>query len=247
MSVPHELGSYLDELAARVARILGPRLVGVYAGGSVAFGAYRHGRSDVDVAAVSAARVSAARKQAIVDALRHEALPCPARGLEFVLYPLDVARSGTPEPGFELNLNTGERMALRVDVAPDPSEAHWFAIDRSILAGCGVAIVGPPAGTVFGRVPRDAVLTLLEQSLAWHEGGDSRADDAILNAARTLRFAREGVWSSKTAAGEWALSAVDDPQLVERALAATVADGPDPPHEDAARFVADVRRRLAEA
>lgn len=44
MSIPVELVGYLDELAGRLERILGSRLVGVYAGGSVALGAYAHGR-----------------------------------------------------------------------------------------------------------------------------------------------------------------------------------------------------------
>ena len=57
-------------------------------------------------------RSTTATKRALVEALRHEALPCPARGLELVVYPLATARSGGGEPGFELNLNTGARHGL---------------------------------------------------------------------------------------------------------------------------------------
>src|SRR5204862_1326372 len=95
LRVPRELHDYLPGMAERLAQILGARLVGVYVGGSVALGAYQHGRSDVDVAAVAADLVPRETKDAIVAALRHESYPCPTRGLELVLYRLDVARSGT--------------------------------------------------------------------------------------------------------------------------------------------------------
>lgn len=245
-SVPPELSLYLDELTDRLEWILGSRLVGVYAGGSLALDAYRHGRSDVDVAAVCTTALSREEKLTIVAALRHDVFPCPARGLEFVLYRLGVARSGTPEPGFELNLNTGEQMAFRVDFEAEPRDAHWFGIDRSILADRGVAIAGPPAATVFAPLHREAVLQLLAESLEWHSRGIGRSDDAVLNAARALRFAHEGVWSSKPAASEWALTKVGEPGIVERALRAH-AGGPDLTRDDALRFVNEVRRQLEAA
>ena len=39
-------------------------------------------------------------------------------GLEFVLYPLETVQVATPEPGFDLNLNTGRELPSRVDLAP---------------------------------------------------------------------------------------------------------------------------------
>ena len=103
----------------------------MYVGGSYALGGYEPGRSDVDVTGVSRAPATAETKRAIVQAIRHEALPCPARGLEFVLYPLDTVRIPTPAPGFDLNLNTGGELAFRVDLVPTIVDRHWFAIDRT--------------------------------------------------------------------------------------------------------------------
>ena len=130
---------------ADCSSVLGDELLGVYAGGSYALGAYEPGRSDIDVTAVAAAPLSPATKHAIVERLRHEALPCPARGLELVVYPLATARSGGGEAGFELNLNTGATMGFRVDEAPGDIEGFWFAIDRSILRAHGVAAGRPAA------------------------------------------------------------------------------------------------------
>ena len=104
---------YLAELTRRMQEILGDELLAVYAGGSYALGAYEHGRSDVDVTAVVAGPLDDATKQRLVDALRHEALPCPASGLELVRLPArHDRRSATIDPGFELNLNTGAQHRL---------------------------------------------------------------------------------------------------------------------------------------
>jgi hypothetical protein len=199
---------YLAELVRRLRDVLGEDVVGVWAGGSYALGAYEPGRSDVDVTAVAAQPLDAALKQAIVEALRHEALPCPARGLELVLYPLATAAAGDGEPGFDLNLNTGADMPFRADTAPGDIEGFWFAIDRSILREHGVALHGPPAAEVFAPIPRATLIRLLGESVRWHRDSDVPvSSDVVLNTARALHFADTGEWISKRAAGERYLDA----------------------------------------
>jgi hypothetical protein len=200
-----ELDDYLAELTVRLRDVLGGDLLGVYAGGSFALGAYEPGRSDIDVNAVVSGPLARAAKQAIVERVRHEALPCPARGLELVVYPLATVRAGSPAPGFELNLNTGAAMAFRVDEQPGEIEGFWFAIDRSILRDCGRALAGPPAAELFAPIPRPALLALLAQSVRWHrDSGVPLGADVVLNTCRALRFTAEGTWSAKRVAGAWA-------------------------------------------
>ena len=227
--VPPPVGEYLTALVAELRRLLGAELVGVYAGGSLALGAYEHGRSDLDVAAVSKGPIAAELKRELVAALDDDRLPCPARRLELVLYPLSVTSSPTAEAGFELNLNTGGDIATRAEAAAAEGESHWFAIDRSILARHGVVLDGAPASTVFAGIPRDVVLPALAGSLRWHERRLGRGDDAVLNACRAYRFVREDVWSSKAEAGRWALGRLEPRKLVAEALEArTGADTLDP-------------------
>jgi hypothetical protein len=211
---------YLEELASRVRGALGEELVGVYAGGSWALGDYEPGRSDLDVAAVVRGRVARPRAAALAETLRHGAFPCPARGLEFVLYPESAVRAPSVEPGFDLNLNTGVGMAERIDFEPVPGEEHWFAIDRSILSQHGVALFGPEAAGLFAPIPRERLLPVLAEALRRHSGGAARPDDAVLNACRTLRFTHDGVWTSKRAAGDWILRRGQAPELVAAALRA---------------------------
>jgi hypothetical protein len=194
----------------------------VYAGGSFALGGYDPGRSDLDVAAVSPGALAEAAKRKVGEALRHESLPCPARGLELVVYPEATARTATAEPGYELDLNTGSDMPFRLSL--DPAEApgrHWYMIDRSIVREHGVVLHGPPPGEVLAPIPREMLLSALRESLRWHATSDeARLDDAVLNACRAWRYAAEGEWSSKPDAGAWARARADDTGLIADAIAA---------------------------
>ena len=198
--LPLTVGDYLRELVARLRTALGDELLGVYAGGSFALGGFDQYLSDLDVAAVTATHAGRPTKQAIVELLRHESLPCPARGLEFVLYAEPVIHTATTDPGFELNLNSGARMSFRADYEPG-EERHWFAIDRSVLAAHGLPLFGPPAGELFAPIPRGALLEVVAEAVQWHRETHVVGSDAVLNACRALRFADDGVWSSKIAAG----------------------------------------------
>jgi hypothetical protein len=209
--------AYLDELVKALRGVLADDLLGVYAGGSWALGGYEPGRSDLDVAAVVRFPLAGEAKRAVVGAARHEALPCPARGLELVVYEQAAVGEPTAAATFELNLNTGARMAFRADEAPVPGELHWFALDRAILREHGVALLGPPPAEVFAEIPRELLLPVLADVLRWYrEDGDRY--DAVLNACRALLFAEEGRWASKQAAGRWALGRLGDDELAAGAL-----------------------------
>ena len=176
--------------------------------------------------AVSREPVSQEEKRAIVAAVRHESLPCPARGLELVLYPEETARVPTVEAGFLLNLNTGPGVPFRVDTEPGDVERHWFPLDRAIVRESGVALLGPPPSEVFAAIPRGVLLPAVREALVWHRESGRAADaDSVLNACRSLRWLREDVWSSKSEAGAWAIESGVEPDLVAQALASRRAGG----------------------
>jgi hypothetical protein len=167
--------------------------------------------------------------EAVVAGLRHEALACPARCLELVVYRRETARSGSAAPDFELNLNTGEGIPLLVQSRGDAGAigSHWFAIDRSILAQAGIVLLGPPAGEVFAPIPLRNLLPVVGASVRWHREHATEPSDAVLNACRALRYAAEARWSSKPTAGRWAVEHRLVPaDLVTRALAARTEGRP---------------------
>ncbi|WP_326563516.1 nucleotidyltransferase domain-containing protein [Micromonospora peucetia] len=256
------LRRYLGDLVTAARDVLGDDLVGAYAAGSVGLGAYQPGRSDVDVALVSAEALDLTRKQELVARLRHEALPCPARGLELVVYRWKIARSGTPEAGFEVELNTGARMPFRATwaAADRPAEdgLFWYGLDRSILHQCGYALLGPPAAETFADLFPADLRRLLTDSLRWWlalptppgDGPAPGAEDAVLGACRSLVKVRHGVWLSKVDAGRRLIADgwPGDPtagaerrvhgepgDLIERSIAAR-AGGPPPGGPEARAF-----------
>jgi len=192
--------TYLQALVDEAGAALGDNLVGAYVGGSLALDGHQPDRSDVDVALVVRDPLTDLLKHALVGRLRHEALPCPARGLELVVYRLDVARSGTTAPGFELELNTGRdvefRATYRPEARPEADGLFWYAVDRSILREHGIGLRGPPPDEVFGdsaELPR-----LLAESVRWHLA--NAPIDGMVNAQRALIRIRTGRWVSKPAA-----------------------------------------------
>ncbi|MFG1717623.1 nucleotidyltransferase domain-containing protein [Micromonospora chalcea] len=251
-----DIRDYLDELVHRSRDVLGDGLVGAYAAGSVGLGAYQPGRSDVDVALLVAGPLPAAAKRLLVDRLRHESLPCPARGLELVVYRRDVPASGTPEPGFEVELNTGATMPFRATYDPADRLAadgrFWYALDRSILRQSGRTLLGPPAADVFADPSPQELRALLADALRWWLAlptppGDEPApgaEDAVLGACRALVRSRDGVWLGKVDAG--LRVAADDPDAALIRASIDARRGGTPPSGPAARaFQRRVLARIA--
>lgn len=222
MSLPEEIGSrqaqYLHELRERVERHVGKeRLCGVWLFGSAALGDFVSDRSDLDVQAVSSVRLPPADRRRLAAALSHDALPCPARGLEFVLYARDDL--GDPAgPAFGLNLNSGARMEGRLDLEPDDDERFWFVIDVAIGRERGRALVGPPAHEVFPTLPRALVVYSLRRCLDWFAASQPTGADTVLGACRAWAWAEDGRWRSKAEGAAWTRNRLADPRPIERAL-----------------------------
>ncbi|HEU4412523.1 MAG TPA: aminoglycoside adenylyltransferase domain-containing protein [Polyangiaceae bacterium] len=210
LALPPPERRYLDELIARVRARLGDELVGVWALGSSALGAYEAGRSDLDVQIVSTSRVPLERRLALAEALRHRSLPCPALGLELVWYALDDVRPLAEDPFFQLNLNTGACREEKVQPGPGGEAAHWFVLDLAAGREIGVALEGPPLAEVVAPIPRAMLLAALAASLEWHERFDAGSPNRVLNAARSLCWAETGAVVDKIAGARWLREAAPD-------------------------------------
>jgi len=144
--------AYVAEIATRTRDVLGGDLLAVCLMGSAALGDYRPGRSDIDVAVVTGRPLPVVAREALVGALEHEALPCPARGLELVAY--DPTGLVQPRgPAYLINLNTGPRMDRQVSFDPAESPQFWFTLDVAIGRTLGRALRVPPPDDVFPELP----------------------------------------------------------------------------------------------
>jgi len=183
--IPSELAPYLDELVDLLRR--SAPVEAVYLLGSASFGAYEHGRSDVDVVAVTSRSLSVDERRALAAAV--EAVPVPARKLELVVYPRGSDR-------WELNLNTGEHLGLDPDLEP----SFWFVLDRAIAEQHALPLFGPPWAELFEPVSREAIEGALDEAGAFRGWGDASVE---LAAARGRAWRETGRWISKPEAREW--------------------------------------------
>ncbi|SCV68906.1 BQ2448_1027 [Microbotryum intermedium] len=214
--------AYLDQVVRLLKTTLRDDLVGVYLFGSASHPSscegYEPGASDLDVQAITLTSPTAQTLQDITRNLSYKNLPCPAIKLEFVLYTqaaLDVARraerGSSGAPPFVLNFNTGRSMTQdvveisEVTSTTRPSASHWFLLDLASSHSSAVALLGPPAQTVFPLPSRSATLEALLESVKWHRVHELDSPNTIMNAARGVRYAAEGVWCTKKEGIEWAI------------------------------------------
>ena len=191
----------------------------------MALGAYTPGRSDLDVMAVVAQPPPEPVLREVAARLAHEALPCPATGLEFVLYPRDVVATAGGQAGYLLDLNTGRQLNAKVSTDPAGEPRFWYVIDRAITAQSGVSLVGMPVRDLFTAPPFETLREVVVESMRTHaaELGE-HGDNAVLNACRALRFGAERRWYPKPAAALWARAAVPQfSDLIESAIASYAA------------------------
>ncbi|MET8558775.1 aminoglycoside adenylyltransferase domain-containing protein [Streptomyces sp. NPDC004959] len=219
-AVPAEVRPYLRELVRRTRAVCGPRLTGVVAVGSLALGDYRNGRSDIDVTVVVEGSPDTKVLRELADVLDHRRLPCPATGLELVVYPADFACTPSGEAGFLLDLNTGSQLPGRAafDTAGTPS--FWYVIDRSVAHQDGIALYGPPASEVIAAPPASDLYAAIRASVREHGDGEGHlADNRVLNGCRSVVYCRTGRWLAKRdAAGQVAAAEEDFRPLIEAAV-----------------------------
>ncbi len=185
LAIPGALAVYLDALVEELRRVA--PLEAVYLLGSAALGAYEPGRSDVDVVAVTERSLSLEDRRRV--ALRAEAIPCPARKLELVVYPHG-------SDAWEINLNSGEHVSF--DPAEEPG--FWFVLDRAIAEQHALPLLGPPWSELFEPESREAIEAALDEAVAF-DGWDDDASSRLA-AARAEIWRATGRWASKREAAE---------------------------------------------
>jgi Domain of unknown function (DUF4111) len=248
MELPAAETAYLTEVVARLRAVLGEALIAVYPTGSLALDGYLPGRSDIDLMAVTRPTPAEPVLRTLAARLSHDELPCPATGLEFVLYPSSTVAAGTVRAGYALDLNTGRELPPKVSLDPDSGPRFWYAIDRSVTYQADVALFGPPPRDGIMRpVPFDRLLPVVAESMRGHR--TELLDNAVLNGCRALRYRVERRWYAKPVAARWALGAAPEyTTLIHAALASYAAgrDGSDPlPADDVHAFLGHVLDRLA--
>ena len=205
-----ESSRYVTELVLRLKRVLEPKLEGVYLHGSGALGDFTPSRSDIDIIAVSSARLSGDERTRLREELSPAALPCPAAGLEFHVVDRKSLGTVAESPLFEVHVATDSRNRTEKFVDGHGHKGDTdLVMHYAVLKAHGITLAGPPASEVFPEVPRHLLLRAFRDELAWAARHASPSYQ-VLNAARAWRFVDENVICSKTEGAEWARSRVAD-------------------------------------
>jgi hypothetical protein len=208
LSHRRDWGEQAERVATTCAARI-PGLVGVYVHGSAALGGFGPA-SDLDVLVVAEGEIDWATLGAQLLADCGE-----PRALELSVVDASAASQPARPWPYRLHVESeGERFSLDAGRG-DPDLIAHYAVSRA----AGVAISGPPAGSVFGPVARDQLLAYLRDELRW---GIDHADQryAVLNACRAIAYARAGLLLSKPDGARWWLQQFGAQALVEEALSA---------------------------
>jgi len=200
------------EQARRVAEVCAadlPLLAGVYVHGSAALGGFT-AASDLDILVIGDGSDDPER---LGRRLLATSQPFP---LELSVVTAAAAAAPSAPWPYVVHVDGPERVVTD-EGAGDPDLIAHFAVARH----AGIAVVGPPARSVVGPVPRPVLLSYLGDELRW---GVEHADEryAVLNACRAAAYASEGLLLSKVVGARWWLDRHDG-DVVRRALAAQLA------------------------
>ena len=198
----------LEHIAAQYRGIVGDNLVGVYVHGSLAFGCFHPGHSDIDFLVVVERTPSLNEKQALLRVLLDTEDQAPAKGLEMSVVRAAVCRPFVYPTPFELHYSAAHRAACRADPAAycasmqgvDPD----LAAHVTVLRRAGRVVWGRPIAAVFGDVPPEAYRDSLRRDSADAcELVGRYPVDVVLNLCRGAAFEQEGAVLSKAQGGDW--------------------------------------------
>lgn len=223
---PHQdIDDILGQLAEGLSANLGERLVGFYLTGSLTYGDFDRGSSDIDYLVVMEEPVSNEQRRAL--AALHEAV-----GLRFPEWRERTEGSYVTRDMLP-NLYPPEQGRPYVNGGafwePDPPYGNEWLLNLYVLRECGIALIGPEPPEVIGPIAIADVREASRRDLMedWLPKADDAAafEDSHLQAYVTLTLCRilhravhDGV-TSKRGASAWVKATYGEPwrSLVERA------------------------------
>lgn len=216
-----DVNAILSDLAGGIADALGSTLVGLYLTGSLTYGDFDRGSSDIDYLAVLERPMPAEARARLVSlhsgiAARY---PAWAERIEGSYVTRDMLGSVEPPEASRPYVNGGAFWD------PDPRYGNEWLINLYALRDCGVALIGPEPACLFAPVSMDAVRRASSRDLE-EEWVPKLADPSYfasshhqayvtLTLCRILhRASNDGVVSKRVAA-RWVRDRYPEPWLVD--------------------------------
>lgn len=209
-----DVRQYLVRIAAAMGDVLGDKLAGLYVHGSLATGAFHRERSDIDLIAVSSAKLTPGWREAVARALVHLSDARPTAGdIEVNVIQERYARAFEHPMPYEVHYSSryhDEIRRGRIDFAVDRTNVDLAA---NVLEARerGVTLYGPSPEVMFGPVPWHAYINALEADFRWARAHlNEMPVYAVLSACRILHGATSRTMRAlnKDEAAVWALQTV---------------------------------------
>jgi hypothetical protein len=233
------VAAFAGQLAAKLAEDSAGRLVAAVVHGSAALGGWVPGRSDVDLLFLVAGTVTEMDLRRMSVSIITLSAGCPGSCAETSI--VAAAAALTPAPPWPYLRHVVAGPGAQSKVAPPPGEQPH---DRDLLMhyavsrAAGISVYGPPAQSLFGDIPRPAILGYLADELDW---GLAQAPEAyaVLNACRAQVYQAGNAIVSKITGARTVLDRGTGPAaIITRALRQQAGELPARPSgEDAAAFV----------
>lgn len=209
---------YIEQVVSACRQVTQEPLAAAWVVGSLATDDFAAARSDIDLVIVAQAGVPQDTKEDLAQVLDHRVLPCPAHGLDLILYRKGALTVIPRAPEYEFSISTGIEWETEVSFGgPYPGGLIDLATSRKI----GRSILGPRAQDLVGPIPDGWVVEELLASLHWHIDKvhdpfhDPFGSNAVLNACRALHYLVAGTFVSKSVGAEWFLRTQPVPVVAE--------------------------------
>lgn len=248
-NLDQEITHLLDDLKTGIASALGDDFVGLYLFGSLVYGDFTDGVSDIDLLAVSRNAVA----EPDIDRLREMHAEFADRHpdwdgrVEVAYQSLHGLRTYRTEPSPMGIISPGEPLHL-IDAGDDWLINWYFVLDH------GVTLAGPPPETIIAPIPQASFIEASrdiarDKALRIHGVTSQRGESyAILTVSRALYTHRTGEHISKLKAVRWVQAKYPQwSELVDMALERRVSaedNGPVDTFDETVRFIEMVNREI---
>src|SRR3989338_392224 len=215
-NLPIETHALLNDLVELSKSCLGDNLVGVYLHGSLAMGCFNPSASDIDLLIVIKKVLARKDKQRIGSALIGLVDQYATNKLELSIVTTGTLKNFKYPTSYELHFSN-ENVSDFTDGEFDlmkPSEDADLAAHFVIAKKRGICLYGEPIQSVFPDVQNKYYLKSIAQDFDWsynnvvkgQENGTCRVPIyAVLNSCRVLGFINDGLITSKSEGGRWAI------------------------------------------
>ncbi len=200
----------LEEIASAYASICGDNLVGVYVHGSLAFGCFHWGSSDLDFLVVTQEEPRLQEKTAMIQKLLEQEKQAPPKGFEMSVVLRRYCDPFCYPTPFVLHYSQRHQAECQSDPVAYSGRMHgedWdLAAHFTVVHTVGMTLWGEKKETVFGAVPPKQYLDSIRRDItAAQQEVEQNPVYVLLNLCRVLAYQQTGAVLSKKAGAVWAL------------------------------------------